>query len=156
MTPPQPRRITASRQKTFSAKTREVEHKWWVIDADDKVVGQVAVVAANLLRGKNKPIFTPNADTGDNVIIINAEKARFTGKKETQKLYRSFSGYVGGHKETTPQRMRQKQPGRILEKAIKGMIPHNSLGRQLFSKLHVYAGAAHPHEAQQPQPFTSI
>ncbi len=156
MTPPQPRRIPASRQKTFSAKTREVEHKWWVIDADDKVVGQVAVVAANLLRGKNKPIFTPNADTGDNVIIINAEKARFTGKKETQKLYRSFSGYVGGHKETTPQRMRQKQPGRILEKAIKGMIPHNSLGRQLFSKLHVYAGAAHPHEAQQPQPFTSI
>lgn len=156
MTPPQPRRTPASRQKTFSAKTQEVDHKWWVIDANDKVVGRVAVLAANLLRGKTKPIFTPNADTGDNVIIINAEKARFTGKKETQKLYRFFSGYVGGHSETTPQRMRQKQPSRILEKAIKGMIPHNSLGRQIYSKLHVYAGATHPHEAQQPRACTLI
>ena len=156
MTPPQPRRTPASRQKTFSAKTSEVDHKWWVIDADDKVVGQVAVVAANLLRGKTKAIFTPNADAGDNVIIINAEKARFTGKKETAKLYRFFSGYVGGHSETTPQRMRQKHPSRILEKAIKGMIPHNSLGRQQFSKLHVYAGQAHPHEAQQPQAYALV
>ena len=154
MTPPAPRRVPASKLKTFSAKAHEVDHKWWVIDANDKVVGRVAVLAANLLRGKNKAIFTPHADAGDNVIIINAEKAKFTGKKETQKLYTSFSGYVGGHHETTPQRLRASHPERILEKAIKGMIPHNRLGRRLFTKLHVYAGSSHPHEAQQPQAAT--
>lgn len=156
MTPPQPRRVPASKIKTFSAKSQEVDHKWWVIDASDKVVGRVAVVAANLLRGKTKPIFTTHADAGDNVIIINAEKARFTGKKELQKTYTSFSGYVGGHHETNPKRMREKHPERILEKAIKGMIPHNSLGRSQFTKLHVYAGDKHPHEAQQPQVSTLI
>lgn len=137
--------------KTFSAKAQDVERKWWVIDAADQVVGHVAVNAANLLRGKTKPIFTNHVDTGDNVIIVNAEKAVFTGKKETDKTYTSFSGYVGGHKSTNPQRMRQKHPERILEKAIFGMIPHNRLGSAVLRKLHVYAGSAHPHEAQQPQ-----
>lgn len=153
MTAEQPKRIPTSKKPTFSAKAHEVDHKWWVLDASDKVVGRVAVTAANLLRGKNKPIFTPHADAGDNVIIINAEKARFTGKKETQKLYRSFSGYVGGHKETTPERLREKHPERLLHKAVHGMIPHNRLGRRLITKLHIYAGEAHPHSAQQPQPY---
>lgn len=137
--------------KTFSAKAHEVERKWWVIDAAEQVVGHVAVNAANLLRGKNKPIFTTHVDTGDNVIIVNAEKAVFSGKKETDKTYTSFSGYVGGHKSTNPERMRQKHPERILEKAIFGMIPHNRLGSAVYRKLHVYKGSAHPHEAQQPQ-----
>ena len=147
-----PKRIPLSKKTTFSAKAHEVDHKWWVIDAENQVVGRIAVVAANLLRGKNKPIFTPHADTGDYVIIINAEKAVFTGKKEKQKVYTSFSGYVGGHKSTNPERLRQKHPELILEKAIKGMIPHNRLGRSLHPKLHVYKGATHPHAAQQPQP----
>ncbi|HSI65470.1 MAG TPA: 50S ribosomal protein L13 [Candidatus Saccharimonadia bacterium] len=137
--------------KTFSAKAHEVERKWWVIDAAEQVVGHVAVNAANLLRGKNKPIFTTHVDTGDNVIIVNAEKAVFSGKKETDKTYTSFSGYVGGHKSTNPERMRQKHPERILEKAIFGMIPHNRLGSAVYRKLHVYKGTSHPHEAQQPQ-----
>jgi large subunit ribosomal protein L13 len=142
--------------KTFSAKAQEVERKWWVIDAADQVVGRVAVNAANLLRGKNKPIFTTHVDTGDNVIIVNAEKAVFTGKKETDKTYTSFSGYVGGHKSTNPERMRQKHPERILEKAIFGMIPHNRLGSAVLRKLHVYAGSSHPHEAQQPQAYKLV
>jgi large subunit ribosomal protein L13 len=142
--------------KTFSAKAQEVERKWWVIDAADQVVGRVAVNAANLLRGKTKPIFTNHVDTGDNVIIVNAEKAVFTGKKETDKTYTSFSGYVGGHKSTNPERMRQKHPERILEKAIFGMIPHNRLGSAVLRKLHVYAGSSHPHEAQQPQAYKLV
>ncbi|RBP35700.1 large subunit ribosomal protein L13 [Roseimicrobium gellanilyticum] len=142
--------------KTFSAKAQEVERKWWVIDAADQVVGRVAVNAANILRGKNKPIFTNHVDTGDNVIIVNAEKAVFTGKKETDKTYTSFSGYVGGHKSTNPERMRQKHPERILEKAIFGMIPHNRLGSAVLRKLHVYAGSSHPHEAQQPQAYKLV
>ncbi len=142
--------------KTFSAKAQEVERKWWVIDAADQVVGRVAVNAANLLRGKTKPIFTSHVDTGDNVIIINAEKAVFTGKKETDKTYTSFSGYVGGHKSTNPERMRQKHPERILEKAIFGMIPHNRLGSAVLRKLHVYTGGSHKHEAQQPQPYKLV
>ncbi|QIF02230.1 50S ribosomal protein L13 [Roseimicrobium sp. ORNL1] len=142
--------------KTFSAKAQEVERKWWVIDAADQVVGRVAVNAANILRGKNKPIFTTHVDTGDNVIIVNAEKAVFTGKKETDKTYTSFSGYVGGHKSTNPERMRQKHPERILEKAIFGMIPHNRLGSAVLRKLHVYAGSSHPHEAQQPQAYKLV
>ena len=142
--------------KTFSAKAQEVERKWWVIDASEQVVGHVAVNAANLLRGKTKPIFTTHVDTGDNVIIVNAEKAVFTGKKETDKTYTSFSGYVGGHKSTNPERMRQKHPERILEKAIFGMIPHNRLGSAVLRKLHVYAGSNHPHEAQQPQAYKLV
>ncbi|MFZ4768206.1 MAG: 50S ribosomal protein L13 [Roseimicrobium sp.] len=150
------RRTPLSKQRTFSAKAHEVDHKWWVIDAKDKVVGRVAVVAADLLRGKNKAIFTPHTDAGDFVVIVNADKARFTGRKETDKVYTSFSGYVGGHKSTSPQRMRQKHPERILQKAIHGMVPHNALGRQLLTKLHVYAGESHPHVAQQPQPCALV
>lgn len=139
--------------KTFSAKAHEIERKWWVIDAKDQVLGQVAVAAANLLRGKNKTTFTPHVDTGDFVVVINAEQVRLTGKKETDKTYTSFSGYVGGHKSTNPERLRQKHPELIVEKAIRGMIPHNRLGRSIYTKLNVYKGGNHPHEAQQPKPY---
>ncbi len=139
--------------KTFSAKPTEINRKWYVIDAADKVVGQVAVEAANLLRGKNKPIFTPHVDTGDHVIIINAEKARFTGNKEWQKIYTRYTGYVGNQKVETPRKIRERRPALILEKAVKGMIPKNKLGSAVFSKLRVYAGSEHPHEAQQPEVY---
>lgn len=139
--------------KTFSAKPSEINRKWYVIDAADKVVGDVAVHAANLLRGKNKPIFTPHVDTGDHVIIINAEQARFTGNKEWQKIYTSYSGYVGGLKVETPRKIRARRPQVILEKAVKGMIPKNRLGSTIYSKLRVYAGTEHPHEAQQPEVY---
>ena len=140
--------------KTFSAKAHEVEHKWWIIDAKDQVLGQVAVNAANLLRGKNKPIFTPHTDAGDFVVVINAEQVRVTGKKENQKTYTSVSGYVGGQKTRTVSQIRQRHPELLVEKAVRGMIPHNRLGRQLFTKLKVYKGAEHPHSAQQPQPYS--
>ena len=136
--------------KTFSAKAEQVERKWYVIDADNQVVGRVAEKAAVLLRGKHKAIFTNHVDTGDHVIVINAEKAVFTGKKEIQKEYMSFSGFVGGHHSETAKSRRGRHPELILESAIKGMIPHNRLGRQIFRKLHVYKGAEHPHVAQAP------
>ena len=136
--------------KTFSAKAVEVDRKWWVIDASDKVLGQVAVEAARLLRGKHKPIFTPHCDTGDFVVVINAEKVRLTGKKENQKIYTRFSGYVGGQKVETPATIRAKHPERLVEFAVRGMIPHNRLGAQIYKKLKVYNGADHPHAAQQP------
>ena len=136
--------------KTFSAKASEVPRKWWVIDAKNQVLGQVAVRAANLLRGKEKTIFTPHVDTGDFVVVINADKVRLTGKKEDQKSYMSFSGYVGGHKSETAEQRRRRRPELLIERAVKGMIPHNRLGRALFTKLKVYRGDQHPHEAQQP------
>ena len=136
--------------KTFSAKAQEVERRWFVIDAKDKILGEVAVAAANLLRGKNKPTFTPNVDTGDFVIVINAKDVVFTGKKETEKLYVSVSGYIGGKKVETPAKIRARKPEILIEHAVKGMIPHNRLGRQIYTKLKVYAGAKHPHEAQAP------
>ncbi len=139
--------------KTFSAKANEVDRKWWVIDAENQILGDVAVQAARLLRGKNKPIFTPHVDTGDFVVVINAEKVRLTGRKEEHKIYSRYTGFVGGQKVETPRKVRQKHPERLIERAVKGMIPHNRLGRDVYRKLHVYAGAAHPHEAQQPQPF---
>ncbi len=139
--------------KTFSAKPTDINRKWYVIDAADKVVGQVAVEAANLLRGKHKPIFTPHVDTGDHVIIINAEKAVFTGNKEWQKIYTRYTGYVGNQKVETPRKIRERRPALILEKAVKGMIPKNRLGSAIFSKLRVYAGTEHPHEAQQPEVY---
>lgn len=142
--------------KTFSAKAEEVDRKWWVIDAKDQVLGKVAVNAANLLRGKNKPIFTPHVDTGDFVVVVNAEKVRVTGKKEQQKVYTSFSGYVGGHKSINVERLRQKHPELLVEKAVKGMLPHNRLGRSVYTKLKVYKGEAHPHEAQQPQAYQLV
>ena len=136
--------------KTFSAKAQEMERQWFVIDAKDKILGEVAVAAANLLRGKNKPTFTPNVDTGDFVIVLNAKDVVLTGRKETQKEYVSVSGYIGGKKVETPARIRARKPEILIEHAVKGMIPHNRLGRQIFGKLKVYAGAAHPHEAQKP------
>ena len=136
--------------KTFSAKADEVARKWWLIDAQDQVLGRVAVKAANLLRGKEKPIFTPHVDTGDFVIVINADKVQLTGKKEEQKTYMSFSGFVGGHKSENVRARRARHPELLVEHAVRGMIPHNRLGRAVYRKLKVYAGAEHPHDAQQP------
>src|SRR3984893_4734466 len=140
--------------KTFSAKASEVPRKWWVIDAKDQVLGQVAVKAANLLRGKEKTVFTPHVDTGDFVIVINAEKVRVTGKKEDQKSYMSFSGFVGGHKSENVGSRRARHPELLVERAVRGMIPHTRLGRSIYTKLKVYRGEAHPHAAQQPQPVS--
>src|SRR3981081_132805 len=137
--------------KTFSAKASEVPRKWWVIDAKDQVLGQVAVKAANLLRGKEKTVFTPHVDTGDFVIVITAEKARVTGKKEDQKSSMSFSGFVGGHKSENVGSRRARHPELLVERAVRGMIPHNRLGRAIYTKLKVYRGESHPHAAQQPQ-----
>lgn len=139
--------------KTISAKAQDVERKWHVIDAADKVVGRVAREAAVLLRGKHKPIFTPHVDTGDHVVIINADKAIFTGNKEVQKIYTHYTGYVGNQKIENPKSVRARQPQLIVERAVKGMIPHNKLGSQILKKLHVYNGSEHPHEAQNPQAF---
>jgi large subunit ribosomal protein L13 len=138
--------------KTFSAKAQDITRKWWVIDAKDKVLGDVAVTAANLLRGKTRPTFTPHVDTGDFVVVVNAKNVVLTGKKEIQKTYTSVSGYIGGQKVETAERLRARRPELMVERAVKGMIPHNRLGRKIGLKLKVYAGAEHPHEAQNPQP----
>ena len=136
--------------KTFSAKPQEVERKWYVIDAADKVLGRIAVEAANLLRGKNKTIFTPHIDCGDYVVIINADKVVLTGNKENTKIYTRFSGYIGGKKVETPRKIRARRPQLLVEMAVKGMVPHTRLGRAQATKLKVYAGTEHPHGAQQP------
>jgi len=139
--------------KTWLAKKEDAERqrKWFVIDAAGVPVGRVATHAANILRGRHKPTFTPHVDTGDFVIVINAEKSVFTGNKEEKKVYMKYTGYVGGHHETSPKLVRQKHPERIIEKAVHGMIPHTRLGRAQYKKLKVYKGAAHPHDAQQPK-----
>ena len=142
--------------KTFSAKTNEVDRKWWIIDAKDQVLGRVAVKAAVLLRGKEKAIFTPHVDTGDFVIVINADKVRVTGKKEEAKTFMTFSGFVGGHHTENFKQRRAHHPELLIEHAVRGMLPHNRLGRSVFTKLKVYAGAEHPHVSQQPIPVTSI
>lgn len=139
--------------KTFSAKAEEIQRNWWVIDAKDRILGEVAVAAARLLRGKNKALFTPHVDCGDFVVVINADKVRLTGKKEEQKTYTSYAGYVGNQKSETVRQRRVRRPELIVERAVTGMIPHNRLGRQIVKKLKVYAGGEHPHEAQQPQSF---
>ena len=136
--------------KTFMAKPAEVERKWYVVDATDMVLGRLASNVAAVLRGKNKPIFTPNVDTGDYVIIINADKVRLTGKKLEQKYYRYHTGYIGGLKEIQYKDMMEKKPVLAVELAIKGMLPKNSIGRKMFKKLKVYVGSEHPHAAQQP------
>ncbi len=137
--------------KTFSAKPLEVTRKWYVIDADGQTLGRLAVEAASILRGKNKPQYTPNVDTGDFVIVINADKIKVSGNKETDKLYRSHSGYPGGFKEISFKAMMDKIPERAIEKAVRGMLPHNTLGDEQFQKLKVYAGSEHPHAAQKPE-----
>ncbi len=140
-------------KKTFSAKAQDVERKWYVIDAENKVLGQVAVQAANLLRGKNKTIFTPHVDTGDFVIITNAEKVVLTGNKESEKIYTRYTGYVGNQKVETPRKVRAHRPELLLERAVRGMVPHNKLGDAIYKKLKVVVGAEHGHEAQQPEAY---
>jgi large subunit ribosomal protein L13 len=140
--------------RTFSPKPADVQPKWLVIDAEDVVLGRLASHAAALLRGKHKPTFAPHMDMGDFVIIINAEKVALTGSKLAEKLYYRHSGYPGGLTATTYSEMVEKHPTRAVEKAIRGMLPKNSLGRAQIKKLKVYAGAEHPHAAQQPTPFT--
>lgn len=139
--------------KTYCAKPLEVERTWYVIDAEDKTLGRLAVEVANLLRGKHKPEFTAHVDCGDFVVIINAEKIKVTGRKETQKVYYRHSGFPHGFKTETLASLRSRRPTAIVERAIKGMLPHTRLGREQFTKLKVYAGAEHPHEAQKPQPY---
>jgi len=141
------------RVKTYVPKEGEIIKKWHVIDADGQVLGRVAVEAAKLLRGKHKPQYTPFLDCGDHVIIINAAKAIVTGGKEDKKVYYNHSGYLGHLRETTYGEMAEKHPERAMEKAVRGMLPHNRLGRKLGAQFRVYAGAAHPHEAQLPQPY---
>jgi len=139
--------------RTYSPKAGEVTRAWHVIDAQDVVLGRLATTAATLLRGKHKPTYAPHVDTGDFVVIVNAEKVALTGKKRDQAFVYRHSGYPGGLRKRSFGEMLDKQPERLLEKTIKGMLPHNRLGRAMASKLKVYAGPKHPHEAQQPQPF---
>ena len=137
--------------KTFSAKPQEVQHDWYVIDATDKVLGRVAVEVARRLRGKHKPIFTPHVDTGDFIVVVNVDRLRVTGNKAQQKMYYRHSGYPGGIYGTTYEKLHARFPGRVLETAVKGMLPKGPLGYAMLRKLKVYAGAEHPHAAQQPK-----
>jgi large subunit ribosomal protein L13 len=139
--------------KTYTPKLAEIERRWWVVDAEDKVLGRLASEIARILRGKHKPMYTPHLDTGDHVIVINAEKVRLTGDKAEKKTYFRHSGYAGGGKFTPFREMLEKRPERVIELAVKGMMPKTNLGRLMRKKLKVYAGPEHPHEAQQPQPL---
>lgn len=140
--------------KTFSAKPSTIDKQWIVVDAEGQVLGRLASKVASILRGKTKPTYTPHMDTGDNVIVINADKIRLTGKKMTDKQYFRHTGYPGGVKLTTPEELLEKHPTRVVTMAIKGMLPKNSLGRELLRNLRVYAGPVHPHTAQQPEKVT--
>jgi large subunit ribosomal protein L13 len=139
--------------KTFSAKPQEVQRKWRLIDAEGQVLGRLATAIADILRGKDKPIFTPHVDAGDFVVVINAEKVVVTGRKAQQKEYQRYSGYPGGLRRIPYKRMLETHPERIIEHAVRGMIPHNRLGREIITKLKVYAGPEHPHGAQKPEPL---
>jgi len=136
--------------KTQSANKETVDRKWFIIDAEGEIVGRLATKIAHVLKGKHKASYTPHVDTGDNVIVINADKVRFTGLKMDQKQYITFSGYPGGQKYATAAQMAAKKPTFIIEKAVKGMLPKNKLGRAMFKKLFAYAGTEHPHQAQKP------
>ena len=140
--------------KTYMANPDKIERKWYVVDAEGQTLGRLAAEVAKVLRGKNKPEFTPHIDTGDNVIVINAEKIKVTGKKLNQKVYYHHSDYVGGMKETTLREMMAKKPEQVIELAVKGMLPKGPLGRTMIKKLHVYAGAEHAHQAQKPEVLT--
>lgn len=137
--------------KTRNANKASVEKSWVLVDAENQVLGRVASQVAKVIRGKHKTSYTPHVDCGDNVIVINAEKVKMTGKKWTDRVIFTHSGYNGGQKESTPNMIKGKHPERLIEHAVRGMLPKNSIGRQLFRSLHVYAGTAHPHEAQQPK-----
>jgi large subunit ribosomal protein L13 len=141
-------------QKTYSAKPIEVERNWFIVDAEGKTLGRLASAIASTLRGKNKPTYTQHIDTGDFVVVINAEKVKVTGNKETQKVYYRHSGYPGGLSAVTLKDQRRRHPERILENAVAGMLPRTTLGRQQLKKLKIYVGDAHPHEAQSPTPLT--
>ena len=139
--------------KTYSAKAETVERQWYVVDAEGKALGRLASGIASRLRGKHKPVYTPHVDTGDYIIVVNAEKIRVTGRKETDKVYYHHSGFPGGIKSITLDKLREKAPHRIIETAVRGMLPKGPLGRDMFRKLRVYAGSEHEHAAQQPQPL---
>ena len=139
--------------KSYMARPQEVERKWHVIDAGDKTLGRLASEIARILRGKNKPQYTPHIDTGDFVVVINADRVKVSGRKAEQKLYRRHTGYPGGLRETSYEQMMDRKPTEILRKAVWGMIPKTRLGRRQFKKLKIYAGPEHPHEAQRPEPY---
>jgi large subunit ribosomal protein L13 len=139
--------------KTYSATPDDIERDWHVVDATNLPVGRLASRIAHVLRGKHKPMYTPHMDTGDFVIVTNAEKVRLTGQKDFQKIYRTYSGYPGGEKTKSADEVREEHPERLIEHAVKGMLPSGTLGREMFKKLKVYAGAEHPHQAQQPEPL---
>jgi|TARA_B100000676_G_scaffold266594_1_gene280347 large subunit ribosomal protein L13 len=139
--------------KTYSAKPETVERQWYVVDAEGKALGRLASEIATRLRGKHKPVYTPHVDTGDYIIVVNADKVRVTGRKETDKVYYHHSGFPGGIKSITLDKLREKAPHRIIETAVRGMLPKGPLGRDMFRKLRVYAGSEHNHAAQQPQPL---
>jgi large subunit ribosomal protein L13 len=136
--------------RTFTANPGTIERRWHVIDADGKVLGRVATVAARLLQGKHRPVYTPFLDTGDHVIVINAERVKLTGRKEIQKIYRRHSGYEGGLREDRAKEVRQRTPARLVEEAVRGMLPKTKLGDAMYRKLKVYRGDKHPHAAQKP------
>ena len=139
--------------KSYMARPLEVERKWYVVDAEGQTLGRLATEIARILRGKNKPQYTPHVDTGDFVVVVNAEKVVVTGRKAEQKVYRRHSGYPGGLKETSYEQMMERRPTEILRRAVKGMMPKNRLARQQLRKLKIYAGPEHPHAAQNPQPY---
>ena len=140
--------------KTYMANPDKIERKWYVVDATDKTLGRLTSEIAKVLRGKNKPVYTPHIDTGDYVIVVNAEKIAVTGKKLDQKIYYNHSDYVGGMKETTLREMMDKKPEKVIELAVKGMLPKGPLGRSMIKKLHVYAGPEHDHQARKPEVLT--
>ena len=139
--------------KSYLAKPADVQHKWYLIDASNEILGRLAVKIANILRGRNKPTYTPHVDTGDFVIVINADKIQLTGKKEKQKKYMFYSGWMGNEKYRTVEQMRESKPTFILEHAVKGMLPKNRLARKMIKKLKIHAGTDHPHAAQKPEPL---
>ena len=139
--------------KTFNAKPSTIEREWYIVDGADQVVGRLASRIARVLRGKHKPTYTPHMDTGDHVIVVNADQVRLKGRKEQKKEYLTYSGYPGGDKSKSAETVREQTPERIIRQAVKGMLPNGPLGRRMFEKLRVYTGSDHPHEAQQPQPL---
>jgi large subunit ribosomal protein L13 len=139
--------------KTYMAKPSDIQNRWWVVDADGRILGRMATQIAKVLQGKHKPGYTPHLDTGDHVIVVNAEKVKLTGRKLEQKSHQYYTGWVGGQRETPYAEIMEKEPDRIIRLAVKRMMPKTTLGRRMFKKLRVYAGPEHPHEAQTPEPL---
>lgn len=139
--------------KTYTPKAEDIQRSWWLVDASGKPLGRLATEVARILRGKHKPMYTPHLDTGDHVVVINAAKVALTGRKAEQKTYFRHSGYMGGEKHIPFKRMLEKHPERVVERAVKGMLPKNTLGREMRKKLRVYAGSEHPHQGQRPEPL---